>query len=80
MGHEHAHMSPDTKDKRVAVAIWANGILGSDRWRALRWQLGADSRRYTQLFGYGVTIYRICGAEDCTPPGRLEDDLWLREN
>lgn len=27
MGHEHAHMSPDTKDKRVAVAIWANGIL-----------------------------------------------------
>ena len=46
----------------------------------LRWQLGADSRRYTQLFGYGVTIYRICGAEDCTPPGRLEDDLWLREN
>ena len=27
MGHEHAHMSPDTKDKRVAVAIWANGVL-----------------------------------------------------
>ena len=27
MGHEHVHMSPETKDKRVAVAIWANGIL-----------------------------------------------------
>ena len=27
MSHEHVHMSPETKDKRVAVAIWANGIL-----------------------------------------------------
>jgi len=27
VSHEHVHMPPETKDKRVAIAIWANGIL-----------------------------------------------------
>ena len=27
MSHDHVHMRPETKDKRVAIAIWANGIL-----------------------------------------------------
>ncbi|MBK1872633.1 MAG: cation transporter [Oceanospirillales bacterium] len=27
MSHDHTHLSPETNDKRVAVAIWANGIL-----------------------------------------------------
>src|SRR5690606_41582201 len=27
MSHDHVHMPPETKDKRVAIAIWANGIL-----------------------------------------------------
>lgn len=27
MSHEHVHIDPESKDKRVAVAIWANGIL-----------------------------------------------------
>ncbi|OFE12461.1 cation diffusion facilitator family transporter [Pseudohongiella acticola] len=27
MSHEHNHMSPESKDKRVAIAIWANAIL-----------------------------------------------------
>ncbi|KKO10574.1 cation diffusion facilitator family transporter [Pseudohongiella sp.] len=27
MGHEHDDMSPESKDKRVAIAIWANAIL-----------------------------------------------------
>lgn len=25
--HGHAHMDPESGDKRVAIAIWANGIL-----------------------------------------------------
>ena len=27
MSHEHAHLDPESRDKRVAIAIWANGIL-----------------------------------------------------
>ncbi|MCP5173312.1 MAG: cation transporter [Pseudomonadales bacterium] len=27
MSHDHVHMPAETKDKRVAIAIWANGIL-----------------------------------------------------
>lgn len=27
MSHKHDHMSPESKDKRVAIAIWANAIL-----------------------------------------------------
>ena len=27
MSHEHVHLDPESKDKRVAIAIWANGIL-----------------------------------------------------
>ena len=27
MSHDHVHIPPETKDKRVAIAIWANGIL-----------------------------------------------------
>ena len=27
MSHDHVHMAPEIKDKRVAIAIWANGIL-----------------------------------------------------
>ncbi|MBL4610540.1 cation diffusion facilitator family transporter [Halopseudomonas pelagia] len=27
MSHDHTHMSGGSKDKRVAIAIWANGIL-----------------------------------------------------
>ena len=27
MSEGHSHMPPDTRDKRVAIAIWANGIL-----------------------------------------------------
>ena len=27
MSHDHVHMPPESKDKRVAIAIWANGIL-----------------------------------------------------
>ncbi|WP_341581333.1 cation diffusion facilitator family transporter [Marinobacter metalliresistant] len=27
MSHEHVHLEPESKDKRVAIAIWANGIL-----------------------------------------------------
>lgn len=27
MSHKHGHMSPESKDKRVAIAIWANAIL-----------------------------------------------------
>ena len=25
--HDHAHLDPDSGDKRVAIAIWANGVL-----------------------------------------------------
>lgn len=27
MSHEHVHLEPESRDKRVAIAIWANGIL-----------------------------------------------------
>ena len=27
MPHDHAHMEPKEGDKRVAIAIWANGLL-----------------------------------------------------
>ena len=26
-GHTHAHLDPDSGDRRVAIAIWANGVL-----------------------------------------------------
>lgn len=26
-GHSHAHLDPSSGDRRVAVAIWANGLL-----------------------------------------------------
>ncbi|GEM_PF-5823652 len=25
--HGHAHIEPDSGDRRVAIAIWANGLL-----------------------------------------------------
>jgi len=27
MAHDHVHIDPDSGDRRVAIAIWANGIL-----------------------------------------------------
>lgn len=38
MSHDHVHMPPETKDKRVAIAIWANGIR---KWTPFVGQCGS---------------------------------------
>lgn len=54
--HDHAHLDPESGDRRVAVAIWANGLLtiaqivggllsGSLGWLPMRCTISRTWRR-----------------------------------
>lgn len=70
--HGHAHIDPDSGDRRVAIAIWANGLLTVAQivGGILSGSLALIVDALHNFFRYGLACHCLRRTQDRAPPSR----------